>query len=299
MSGSVAVIGVGAMGGPMASRLHEAGFDVTVCDRDEAALSRFDAAGIETVKEPSRCAGAEVVLVLVATPQQVRDVVAGESGIASGLFAARPPLVVVMSTVPAETVTELHEALLPSGVRVIDAPISGGVVRAARGTLSVMVGGEAADLEKIRPVLSAFASQVFHCGPVGSGETLKIVNNIIGTTSAMVMAEACRLALERGLDLDDTIRVLEASSGRTYLTADQGEAAEFYSQITRTRQGFDSLAAIMRKDFGLAVQLAGDVQGSYPLVERLKEFADVMGDETFENWHTVGTAPPGAGVEAP
>jgi 3-hydroxyisobutyrate dehydrogenase-like beta-hydroxyacid dehydrogenase len=248
------------------------------------------------VREPSRCGRADVVLVLVATPQQVRDVVAGESGIASGVDAARPPVVVVMSTVPAETVVELHEALRPRGVRVLDAPISGGVLRAEQGTLSVMAGGDVGDLEVIRPVLSAIASEVFHCGPVGSGATLKIVNNILGTASAMLMAEACRIALERGLDLDDTVRVLEASSGRTFLTANPGEAAEFYSRITSTRPGFDSLAAIMRKDFGLAVDLGGEVQGSYPLVGRLKEFADAMGDETFENWKRVGAGHPGLDV---
>jgi 3-hydroxyisobutyrate dehydrogenase len=292
MSTSVAVIGAGAMGSPIAARLHEAGFRLTVCDKNEETLARFTGLGVATVREASRCAAAEFVLVLVATPQQARDVVIGRTGVAAAVDPQRPPVVAVMSTVPERTVVELHQSLLPLGVTVMDAPVSGGVVRAEQGRLSVMAGGDAAVLEAIRPVLSVIASEIFHCGPVGSAATTKIVNNIVGTASTLVLAEACRIALERGLDIDSTVRVLEASSGRTYLTGAPGEAAEFFGRVTRSRQEFDALAAIMRKDFGLALQLAGEVGGSYPLVERLKAFADAVGDETYENWHAVGTARP-------
>jgi 3-hydroxyisobutyrate dehydrogenase-like beta-hydroxyacid dehydrogenase len=277
------------MGTPIAVRLHEAGWRVMVCDRDEQTLARLARSGLTTVREPARCAGVDVVLVLVSTPQQVHDVLLGDAGLASGIDAARPPHVAVMSTVSAESVIRLHETLLPLGARVLDAPISGGVLRAEEGTLSVMVGGDGSEIETIRPVLQAFATRVFHCGARGSGATVKIINNIVGTTSVMVMAEACRIALERGLDLAHTVRVLEASTGRTALTATEGGVAEFYYRSTQTRRDFDGLAAIVRKDLGLALGLADEVPGGYPLLGRLKEFADSMGDETFENWQAVGT----------
>ena len=289
---SVGVIGVGAMGGPIARRLHEAGFAVTVCDQNESTLTRVAASGAVAVRQAAHCGACDVVLVLVATPQQVRQVVAGEDGLVTGVQSGHRPIVLIMSTVPGHVVIDLQSAVASSGVRLLDAPISGGLLRAEEGTLSVMAGGDKSDLQAVQPVLDVIATDVFHCGPLGSGATIKIVNNIVGTANTLVLAEACRIALECGLDLDETVRVLDASSGRTYLTGSPGEVPQFFARLTRTRQDFDSLTAIMRKDFSLAVDLAADVEGTYPLIDRLKSFADSIGDETYENWHAVGVPVP-------
>ena len=285
MTGSIAVIGVGAMGAPMARRLQRSGFDVVACDRSDEALAAAARDGCRTTRQAADCAASDVVLVLVATVEQVRAVA---EAVAQAIEPGSHPRMVVMSTVPADVITEVATLFSRVGASTVDAPVSGGAVRAANGELSVIAGGTIEDVEALRPVFDAIASQVFHCGPLGAGATMKIVNNIVGTASTMALAEACRLALESGLAIEDVPRVLEASTGRTYLTGSPGEIPEFFSTVARSRESFDSLAAIMRKDYGLAAQMAGELPGDYPLVDLLAAFARSMGEETYENWHASG-----------
>src|SRR3954453_7273151 len=129
---SVAVIGVGAMGGPMARRIAGGGFDLTVCDRSNDALRAFEGDAVTTTR-PADCAAADLILILVVTADQVREVVLGDNGITSGLTPEHSPLVAVMSTIGQTPVVELQEQLNPLGVRLIDSPISGGAVRAGGG----------------------------------------------------------------------------------------------------------------------------------------------------------------------
>src|SRR5258707_15282490 len=118
---TVAVIGLGAMGLPMARRMQVAGFELTVCDRNAAAVASLAAEGARVAATPADCADADFIAVMVATPAQVRDVVLGERGILVGVTARQPAsLLAVMSTIPAEALHELAEALHPAGVRVID-----------------------------------------------------------------------------------------------------------------------------------------------------------------------------------
>jgi 3-hydroxyisobutyrate dehydrogenase len=281
----VAVVGAGAMGRPMAMRLHAAGISVLVCDVDRASLEPLAEAGVAVTTDAADCATCTVVLVLVTTGDQARDVV---TSILGGAVQERPRLVALMSTTSPTVVTELSELLSESGIRLVDAPISGGAVRAQEGRLTVMAGGRTTDLDELRPVLAPLATEVFHCGPVGSGARMKIINNIVGTSSALVLAEASRLAVQQGLDLDAVASVLDASTGRVFLTGQPGEIAEFYGHVARDPESFFSLAAIMRKDFALATDLASTGEASMPLLQRLRDFADQIGDETYANWHSVG-----------
>ena len=144
---SVAVVGVGSMGEAVARRIQAAGFGLCVCDVNEAVLARFERSGASVARRAADCAAADLVIVLVATPEQVRSVLVGEHGLRAGLVAgARAPIVVVMSTVPREVVLELHAVLAGAVAGFIDAPISGGLIKAESGTLSVLAGGSAADL---------------------------------------------------------------------------------------------------------------------------------------------------------
>jgi 3-hydroxyisobutyrate dehydrogenase len=287
---SVAVIGVGAMGAPIARRILSGGFELTVCDRSDDALRPFADSGVRVTHQPADCSAADLVLILVATSDQLRDVLMGENGITSGLTPQHSPLVGVMSTVSPDTVVDVQRTLAPMGIRVIDSPISGGAVRAEEGRLAVIMGGDASDIEAVTPVMQCLGPELFHCGPVGAAQTIKILNNILGMVNTVTVAEVYRLALDHGLSLDDATRILDVSTGRNWLSATPGEAATSFGTFTASRRSFDSLMAIMRKDRDLGLGLLSGSDGSFPVIEQLVSLVDSLGDETFDNWRVVGAS---------
>lgn len=286
---SVAVIGVGAMGAPMAMNIHKAGFDLTVCDRNPAALAAFAERGVRGVTRAADCAGCDAVIVLVATPQQARAVVLGEDGLRSGLDG-RTPMLVIMGTIAPEAMRDLARELEPSGVRVVDAPVSGGPVKAQASTLAIMMGGVAEDVDRLRPLMAAMGPSLFHCGPLGTGQATKIVNNLVGITTLMVAAEAYRIAGDNGISLPDAIPVFEAGTGRNFFTAQTKDAPEAYALWTATRDNFDSIQSILRKDIDLALAI-GEGSGDLPFTRALRAMLDTVGDDTFETWSAVAAAP--------
>jgi 3-hydroxyisobutyrate dehydrogenase len=287
---SVAVIVIGAMGSPIATRIQRAGFELAVCDRNLELLVPFAEAGARIAESSGGCAGADLVIVLVTSPDQVRDVILGEHGIARGATAERKPLVAVMSTVPAALIEELGQALGPMSVRLIDSPISGGVTRAEQGTLAIMSGGHAQDVESVRDVFACLAARQFHCGALGSGQAVKVINNLLGIANAVLGAEAYRLALGQGFDLALISEVLEASSGRNWLTADPHGPQAAYDGMTRDRQEFSSLRYIMRKDVGLAVELAAATSGEFPALQALEAMVAALDDSAFDAWRSIADA---------
>src|SRR5689334_7806894 len=201
MTTRVAVIGLGDMGGAIARRLVDTGHDVLVCDRAADSLAALVDYGARPAPTARDCASADVVLVIVANDEQVVEVVAGEHGVLAGADG-HDPLIVVMSTVSVATVRDLAQLARRQGVPLIDSPVSGGAIRARDGALSLLVGGSTQDLALCRPVLQSVGNALFHCGPVGSGALIKIINNIVCAASVFVSAEAYRLALENGVHLD-------------------------------------------------------------------------------------------------
>ncbi|MFG1204654.1 NAD(P)-dependent oxidoreductase [Xanthobacter aminoxidans] len=286
---SVAVIGVGAMGAPMAMNIYKAGFDLTVCDRNRDALTSFAALGVRCVERAADCAGCDAVIVLVATPQQARAVVLGEEGLRAGLDG-REPTLVMMGTIAPDTVRELAQELAPTGLRIVDAPVSGGPVKAKAGTLAIMMGGAAGEVDRLRPLMQAMGSNIFHCGALGTGQATKIINNLVGITTLMVAAEAYRIAGANGIHLPDAIPVFEAGSGRNFFTAHPKDAPEAYMAWTATRADFDSLQSILRKDIDLALAI-GAGSGDLPFTKALRALLDSVGDDTFETWRAVAAAP--------
>jgi 3-hydroxyisobutyrate dehydrogenase len=287
---SVAVIGVGTMGAPIARSILAGGFDVMVCDRSEDALRQFEGESVRTTTRAADCAAADLVLVLVVTADQVREVVMGEHGIVSGLTSERSPLVAVMSTVGRNPVVELDQELAVHGVRLIDAPISGGPARAEARKLSVMIGGRAADVAVAEPVFECLGPEVFHCGPVGAAQTVKIGNNILGMINTYAAAEVYRLMIEQGLDLTEATPVIDVSTGRNWLSARSGEAASSFKAFTASRRMYDGLNAIMRKDAALGLELLAGSDGSFPVIEGISALVNSLGEETFDNWQVVAGA---------
>ncbi|HKU99328.1 MAG TPA: NAD(P)-dependent oxidoreductase [Vineibacter sp.] len=285
---TVAVIGVGAMGNPMARRIHDAGFALTVCDTSEKALAPFATLGVRTTRQAAECAGCDAVIILVATPDQARQVALGADGLRAGL-SGKPPMLVVMGTVAPATMHELQSELEPLGIRVVDAPVSGGLVKARDGTLAIMMGGRSEDIDALQPLMASMGKSVFRCGALGAGQATKIVNNAMGIASIMIAAEAYRIGLDNGLRLEDAVPVFEASSGRNFFSRNPRDASDAYAAWAPTRADFNSLQAIMRKDIDLALAIGSDA-ASLPVMRALRTMLDGVGEETFETWRTVARA---------
>ncbi|MFM0222972.1 NAD(P)-dependent oxidoreductase [Paraburkholderia dipogonis] len=289
---SVAVIGLGAMGAPIAHRVQDAGFELIVCERNPDVVALFAGTGARVAPVPEACANADAVLILVATPDQVWEVIMGEDGILSGVTAQRSPILTVMSTVSAEVIEDIAEQLRPAGVRIIDAPISGGVRGAEQGTLTILTGGDERDIKAVEPVLEKLGSQRIHCGRLGTAQTMKIVNNIIGVSVTVIAGEAYRLAMERGLDPVLVSHALEACSGRNARSKDPAGPQVGYSEWVQDRKSYAGVGAIMRKDLTLAVEMASHAKGRYPAVRAMKSLIDSLGDETFDHWRRIAGLPP-------
>ena len=287
---TVAVIGVGTMGEPMARRIAGAGFGLTVCDANPANLAPLTGSGACLAADPAACAGCDVVVVLVATPGQLRTVVSGANGLRSAP-AGGPRYLVVMSTVSPEDVRGLQASLSGTPTRVVDAPVSGGVTQARAGTLTIMAGGAEPDVAVLRPVFEAMGRSIFHCGPLGTGQATKIVNNVVAITNLMVSAEAYRIALGHGLTLDRLMPVLDASSGRNFLSKGPGIATEAYGAWSRSVEGFEALQSINRKDIDLALASAGP-GAALPALSALRKLLDEPAEAVLPNWQAVAAGEP-------
>lgn len=204
---TVAFIGLGIMGAPMAANLVEAGCDVVGYNRTRAKADRLAERGgraAESIADAVR--GADVVITMLPDSPDVEQVVLGEGGVLE--HARRGVLLIDMSTVEPTTSVAVAEAAVPRGVRVLDAPVSGGEQGAVDGTLSIMVGGEDADVEAARPLLDVLGSTIVHVGPHGSGQTVKAANQLIVAGTIELVAEAIVFLEAAGVDTDAAVRVL-------------------------------------------------------------------------------------------
>jgi 2-hydroxy-3-oxopropionate reductase len=204
---TIAVIGLGIMGGPMAANLLKAGYQVIGYDHGRDKVDRLveqGGRGADGVPEAVR--EADVVITMVPDSPDVEDVVLGEGGI---LDSVKPgTLLVDASTIRPDVSVRVAEAVRARGVRMIDAPVSGGEAGAIEGSLSIMVGGEAEDVEAARPVLEAVGSTVVHVGPAGSGQTVKAANQLIVAGTIQLVAEALVFLEAHGVDTDAAVKVL-------------------------------------------------------------------------------------------
>jgi len=200
----------------MARCVIRAGFEVTVCDKNPQALAEFVKVASQVTDKPSECTGQEMVIVMVANDDQVKEVIMGSGGLLDALEARRPPLVAIMSTVLPQTIQEIAVSCSQKGVHLIDAPVSGLPVVAEQGKLTIMVGGNPADLEHMLPVLEAMGENIFNTGPLGSAAVTKLVNNIVGVTNLHLSVEPMLVGKEYGLDPHKLAAIMEISSGRNF-----------------------------------------------------------------------------------
>ncbi|APC20465.1 NAD(P)-dependent oxidoreductase [Pseudomonas protegens] len=197
---SLGFAGIGLMGLPMCRRLLAAGYPLTVWNRNPEKCAPLVAAGARQVATPAQlCADADLMLMCLANTEVVREVVFGPEGIAQGARAGQ--LLLDLSSLEPTATREMAAELAASrGVAWVDAPVSGGTPGAEAGSLAIMVGGAATDVERVRPVLLTLGQRVTHMGAVGAGQVTKACNQMIVACNALVIAEVVALAERSGVD---------------------------------------------------------------------------------------------------
>jgi 3-hydroxyisobutyrate dehydrogenase len=253
---TIGFIGTGTMGRPMLRNLVTKGFGVVAYDRAPAAL----AAAVELGARPATSSAAvaaesELVITMLPSSSHVEGAYLGAGGVLEGAAAGR--LCADMSTIDPATSQRVAARLRERGVRFIDAPVSGGVGGAERGTLAIMVGGDPADLEEARPALAAMGANIVHVGPVGAGEVAKLCNNLIAGVATVAVSEAFRIAEGFGVDPQVLTRVIASSSGRTWIMEHGHPVPGIVPEAASSRDYVPGFTVdLMCKDLGLAVDAA-------------------------------------------
>ena len=284
----IGFIGVGSIGAPMARCIVRAGYQTTVCDKRPQALEAFKEMGAIVTEKVSDCADREVVIVMVADDAQVREVVVGSDGLLNAVDQNRPPMLAVMSTVLPETIQKLAPKCTEKKVRLVDAPVSGFPMRAEQGKLSILVGGEKADVDAMRPVFEVMGENIYHTGALGAGEITKLVNNIIAITNIFVTAEAMMVGQKYGMDPYKLASIMDTSSGRNFATKDWEMGRGFYKIFSENLDMAKTALDLCRKDLEHAQKLGQGVNVASPLLDQIVGALNNFSyEEIKERWHSV------------
>ena len=253
---TVAFIGLGNMGGPMATNLLKAGHTVTVFDLSEAACRQLQAAGAAVAASAAEAAaGVDYVLSMLPAGKHVAATYLGENGLLAGLDQATT--VLDCSTIDAATARQVGEAAAALGIGFMDSPVSGGVAAAAAGTLAFMCGASPPTFEKARQILQDMGKNIFHAGPAGAGQVAKGCNNMLLAIHMIGTCEALEMGVRNGLDPKVLSEIMLASSGRNWSlevynpypgVMEKAPASNDY------KPGF--MVDLVVKDLGLAMEIA-------------------------------------------
>jgi 3-hydroxyisobutyrate dehydrogenase len=260
---TIGFIGLGVMGVPMARHLGEAGHRVQGFDTAAVAVDRLRhalprARACANAADAAR--GADVVFTMLPNGRVVRDVVLGDGGIADAMSPGA--LLVDTSSSEPWLTRETAASLGARGIAMVDAPVSGAQWGAEAGELVFMVGGDAADVQRVRPLLLVMGKEMFHLGPLGSGHTMKCLNNLVTAMTLTATAEALAVGTRCGLDPAVMTDVLDASTGGSWITRTH------IRQRVLSRSFDDPFKLeLMLKDIGIALQVARDAGVGMPLCE--------------------------------
>ena len=254
----VGFVGLGTMGGAMAANVARAGFHVTAWNRTPGRASDLRELGVELAASPAAVAAAsDIVVTIVSDTPDVETVIFGEGGVAGGAPAGS--LVIDMSTISPSATRDYASRLAAQGVGMLDAPVSGGSEGAKKGTLSIFVGGEAADLERAHAVLAAMGTTITHVGPIGSGQAVKAVNQVILAGTYLGVAEGVVLAIKAGLDVEQVVGALSGGAAQSWVLANRS------GRMLANDYPLGFKVALHRKDLGIALQLARETGTALPI----------------------------------
>lgn len=252
MSKKIGFIGLGIMGQGMANNLLKAGFGLTVWNRTASKMAPLVAAGATAVASPAEVAAqSDIIVCCVSDTPDVQAVLLGENG---AIHGAKPgSLIIDCSTISPQATKAMGVTLRTKGVHLLDAPVSGGSEGAAKGTLSIMVGGDEADFERALPVLQAMGQTITHVGGAGAGQMAKLVNQILVVVNMWAVSEALLFAEAGGLDLDKTLTAVAGGAAGSWMLANRGPQV-----IARDwRPGFT--IDLQQKDLRLVLEAADEL----------------------------------------
>jgi 3-hydroxyisobutyrate dehydrogenase len=253
----VGFVGIGAMGLPMASRLAERGHVVLALDPNGEQVDRALAAGLAASTDPVSLRDCKALIVLVANGQQLLSLIDGELFRVSTSVAS----VIVMSTVGVDAVRDFAQRLAPLHITVIDSPVTGGVVGAQSGRLTMFAAGDPSDVEASKGLLDAFG-RVERCGDApGQGQAFKLVNQLLAATNLAASAEALALARALGLDANRALALISGGAGGSWMLSDRGERMLTAPEGRPCRTQLNILA----KDVDLVMAGAGSISFDAPM----------------------------------
>ena len=274
----IGFIGLGIMGVPMVGNLIQAGFAPTVWNRSQPGIDACVALGATAAESPRAVAEASDILITIVTDSpDVEAVLVGRDDAAIHGLAAGSA-VIDMSTISPAVTREVAAQLAERGVDMLDAPVSGGDTGAKAGTLSIMVGGEAAVLARCRPALEAMGSTITHCGPIGAGQTVKLCNQVAIAGSLLGVCEALSLADKSGVDPERMLAAISAGAAGSWQLSNLGP------RIAQGDFAPGFMIRLMQKDLRLALEAGGDVQQPLPNTSLVHQLyyqleASGLGDE--------------------
>ncbi|HEV8488343.1 MAG TPA: NAD(P)-dependent oxidoreductase [Candidatus Limnocylindrales bacterium] len=261
----VGFVGLGTMGGAMAANLASAGFPLTVWNRTPGRAGPLVERGASGAPTPAAVAKAsDVVVTCVSDTPDVESILFGQDGVANG--ARKGLLVIDCSTISPSATRDFATRLAKLGVNLVDAPVSGGSEGAKNATLTIFVGGNAAGFERAYPILSAMGKTITHVGPIGSGQAVKAVNQVILAGTYLGVAEGIVLALKAGLDLPQVVEALGGGAAQSWVLANRSE------RMTKNDYPLGFKIALHRKDLAIALDMANQLGAGLPVTALTAEF---------------------------
>ncbi len=262
----IGFIGLGTMGVGMSLNLLKAGHEVSVHNRTREKEEHVAKQGAQRAESPREAAeGAEVIVTMVSDTPDVEQVVLGDEGIIHG--APQGAIVIDMSTISPTATRQMAEALGTKGIKMLDAPVSGGPEGANNGTLAIMVGGDSDAFEKALPILEIMGKTVTHVGPIGAGQITKAINQIMIAGTYLSVAEGLTLGMKAGLDMEKVIAAISGGAASSWVLHNRG------INVVKNEYPLGFRVKLHHKDLGIALQTARELEVTLPataLVEQIE-----------------------------
>jgi 3-hydroxyisobutyrate dehydrogenase len=256
--GHVAFLGLGTMGEAMAGNLAKAGFEVTGWNRTPGRAANLADLGVSMAATPAEAVTAvDIVVICVSDTPDVEAVLFGTDGVVAAARAGT--LIIDCSTIAPSGSWDFAARLKEHGLAMVDAPVSGGSEGARNATLTIFVGGDAEDVERARPVLSAMGRTITHVGPIGAGQAVKAVNQVILAGTYLGVAEGIVLAIKAGLDVSQVVGALGGGAAQSWVLANRS------GRMLDNDYPLGFKVALHRKDLGIALDLAEQLGAVLPV----------------------------------
>ena len=275
---SLAFVGLGVMGYPMAGHLVGAGHEVVVYNRTGSKAERWvsEHGGTAAETPAGAAADAEIVFLCVGNDDDLRAVTTGANGVLETMTSGN--VLVDNTTTSAEVAREVHSAAGAKGVGFLDAPISGGQAGAENGVLTVMCGGDQRDFDRAAPVMSAYARAVTLLGPSGAGQLTKMVNQICIAGAVQGVSEGIDFARRAGLDPDQVVDVISKGAAGSWQLENRG------STMARNEFDFGFALDLMRKDLGICLAEGDRIGATLPVTALVDRFYSALQRQGHGGW---------------